>query len=495
MRLRGPFPFGFGAVLTWAALSLAALAVVLAGLTIDRAPTVEAASSNMGRLWPFWIASASGWASLTVLWLLIRGRPPASRALRPVLVILGVAVAARAAVIAAHDPGLSDDVYRYVFDGRNLAHGINPYMVMPVDRLDGPEHWPGEHEVVDSVNNPQLHTIYLPASQLVFAAAGLVIPDAWSGPAASARVVRMVMVAFEVAAIGLLLVALARLGRSPWWAALYAWHPLALTEIAGSGHQESLGIAILLAAILVAGRALVPVWRWAGLLALAALVKPIVLPVAAFLLKGHRPWTWVRAIAVGAVVCLAVAAPLWLTHGGRPLGNALETAQRFTLKWAHFGGVYEPLLTAIEWVRPTWTNDQQEVLARRICLAALAAVILGAWLRRKPYDDQRHIWADTRIIFFAMVLLSPAAHPWYLLWALAMMPMAPSPAVWVASLTLPWGYAAWAHVTPDGTPKWGTSPFLMTAAYAPIYAALIVDIGRRCVAAEAQRRAGIPAGH
>ena len=86
----------------------------------------------------------------------------------------------------------------------------------------------------------------------------------------------------------------------------------------------------------------------------------------------------------------------------------------------------------------------------------------------------RNAWADCGLVFLAMVLLAPAAHPWYLLWALALTPVAPLRAVWVLSLTLPWGYA----VLGD-TVDWTVSPWLMGAAYAPALVALAADLRSR----------------
>ena len=77
----------------------------------------------------------------------------------------------------------------------------------------------------------------------------------------------------------------------------------------------------------------------------------------------------------------------------------------------------------------------------------------------------------------AMVLLSPAAHPWYLLWALALVPMSMSPAVWIASLTISWGYIAWRYqLNDDGSVGWGVPWAVMVAAWAPVYAAIIWSI-------------------
>ena len=52
------------------------------------------------------------------------------------------------------------------------------------------------------------------------------------------------------------------------------------------------------------------IWQWTSLLALSALIKPVVLPVAAFILKGQHWKAWTLSLATGAVVCGAVAAPL-----------------------------------------------------------------------------------------------------------------------------------------------------------------------------------------
>ncbi len=453
--------------LACSALTLGGVAVTLGRLHLDPLESIDAAEANLRMLWPFWIASASCWAALTWLWVTVRREPPASGP-RPVLIVIGVAVAARVIVLVAGEPALSDDVHRYAFDGGNLAHGVNPYTVRPQDRLDDPaftERWSGEADLLPRMNNPGMTTIYLPTSQWVFAAT----------PSSSARVYRAVFTALDVAVIALILVALARAGRSPWWAALYAWHPLPLAEIAGSGHQESLGVLLLLGTLLMADRFPRRVWAWTGLLAAASLVKPVVLPVAAFALKG-QPWrAWVLSLAVGVVVCTALAAPLWLTDSGEPIRQFIETADRFRLKWAHFGSVYEPLLWSVEKVRPDWDNDRQEILARRICTALVAAVIAGLWWRGPPT-----LWGRTRLLLLAMVLLSPTAHPWYLLWALAMVPMAPGPATWIASLTVSWGYVAWAHVAADGTAGWGVSPWIMLGAYAPIYAMLALLLYRGC---------------
>ena len=147
-------------------------------------------------------------------------------------------------------------------------------------------------------NHPELVTIYQPASQWVFA--GLARLAALPHGLPADAVFRLGFSLVDLLAVGLLLLALRRAGRSAWWAALYAWHPLAITEVAGAGHQDPIGIAALLASLLLAagvaerhtsgegcppGRA-----AWAAgcgaAMALSIAVKPVVAPVALLVLAS-----------------------------------------------------------------------------------------------------------------------------------------------------------------------------------------------------------------
>ena len=286
------------------------------------------------------------------------------------------------------------------------------------------------------------------------------------------------MVGFELLAICMLLVLLKRAGKSAWWAALYAWHPLALSEIAGSGHQDSIGLALMLAAFVIFNMMPRRVWAWIAALALGTLVKPVLLPIAALMLKERsfnhenseigkkgeeielsrgrssssprfifmaslNSWkAWMISALIGGVICFALVAPLWFTNDLQPLENLKETSSRFSLKWSHFGSIYESTLWTIRKIEPIedvtieWQKkDQQEAMARIVCLILLMIVMALAFFSRLD------IWAASRTVLFAMVLFSTTSHPWYVLWALMLAPMAMSLALWIASLTLMWGYA------------------------------------------------------
>src|SRR5262249_2944353 len=155
------------------------------------------------------------------LWLSWRGTPSS----RTVIVILSVAAAMRLLVLAA-PPYLSTDVYRYVWDGRVLAAGINPYRYIPTDPHLAPLR---DRTIFPKINRANYAaTIYPPAAEAIFFAVTRI--------SESLAAMKVASVFFEAIAVLLLLRLLALAGLPAVRVIVYAWHPLPVWEFAGSGH-------------------------------------------------------------------------------------------------------------------------------------------------------------------------------------------------------------------------------------------------------------------
>jgi alpha-1,6-mannosyltransferase len=174
------------------------------------------------------LAMAQGAVYVVALWLIRRSTASG----RAVILILGVAAAMRILVLAA-PPYLSTDVYRYVWDGRVLAAGINPYRYIPADPHLAP--------LRDAAIFPRINrstyapTIYPPAAEAIFFAVTRI--------GESVRAMKVAMVLFEAIAALLLLRLLASTSLPATRIIVYAWHPLPLWEFAGSGHIDAAIIA------------------------------------------------------------------------------------------------------------------------------------------------------------------------------------------------------------------------------------------------------------
>ncbi len=194
-------------------------------------------------------------------------------------VIIFFAIAFRAALVTER-PFLSADVYRYVWDGRVQAAGINPYRYVPDD--------PALSDLRDdtifasiSSDDHKWLSPYPPAAQAVFWLVSLIRPM-------SVTAFKAAMSSFDLMTVLLLMLVLARSGIDPARAIIFAWHPLMIFEGAHSGHVEAVFIAFLALALLAWSH---EKYAMTGVaLALATLVKfyPVLLLPAFIISSRHE---------------------------------------------------------------------------------------------------------------------------------------------------------------------------------------------------------------
>src|SRR5258707_2653295 len=147
-------------------------------------------------------------------------------------------------LIGLPGPPASTDIYRYIWDGRVQAAGINPYRYLPTDEaLQGLR----DEAIYPNINRASYApTIYPPAAELVFFAAIRI--------SETAVFMKTVMIAFEGLAVWAILQLLAARGLPATRVLLYAWHPLPVWEFAGDGHVDAMAIALLLLAFVAVDR-------------------------------------------------------------------------------------------------------------------------------------------------------------------------------------------------------------------------------------------------
>ncbi|HSF03111.1 MAG TPA: glycosyltransferase family 87 protein [Solirubrobacterales bacterium] len=209
-------------------------------------------------------ALASAAYAVAVGWVL--RRPVVSR--RALGGILGAALLFRLLLLPSA-PTLSTDLYRYLWNGRLAVAGVSPYR--------HPASAPEVAGFRDAVVYPRLNhvdwrTIYPPGGQLMFAALARFWPSSVLG-------MKLVMLAADLLTIGLTLGWLGALGRPAAWVLMYAWHPLVVVELAGSGHLDALVLATTVGALWAAARGrLVAAGALVGLGALVKVYPLLLLP-------------------------------------------------------------------------------------------------------------------------------------------------------------------------------------------------------------------------
>ena len=133
-------------------------------------------------------------------------------------------------------PNLSDDVYRFIWDGHLVASGHNPFHFLPTAINDGQLAVPGLSPALFAMlNSPEYYTIYPPIAQLTFWWSVVLAPESWYW---NAFWMKTWLFAFEVGNIWLMLKILNYLKQPVQSVLWYAVNPLIIIEIVGNLHFE-----------------------------------------------------------------------------------------------------------------------------------------------------------------------------------------------------------------------------------------------------------------
>ena len=333
-----------------------------------------------------------------------------------------------------HRPDLSDDVNRYLWDGRVAMSGTSPYAFAP-DEPRGARLFP---ERPPPLAHSELRTVYPPVAQAAFRAGATISPT-------SVLPIKAIFAAADVAVVALLLASGG--AGAPFAAALYAFHPLPVTETAGQGHLDSLGVALFLAAVVYLGRRRPGA---AGIaFALSALAKYVPIAAAPALVRRGKLKFAVAAFAAGAT--------LWglaSTGGVSPAAGLGAYATR----WEFNSLLYPVAVAALEatdvperakaayiglkekldhprWMQELFPYFYSAFFARAFLGLALAVALLVIAAR------ERNLEAAVFASLAALFLASPTLHPWYLLWVLPFAAKRREPAFLYLSFAAPLSYA------------------------------------------------------
>jgi alpha-1,6-mannosyltransferase len=337
-------------------------------------------------------------------------------------------------------PTLSNDVYRYRWDGRIQRAGWNPYSVRPDDprlrALRDPREPAGPGHDIPS--------IYPPLSELMFRAADRFLPT----PVAF----KLPMIVADLLVVCLLAGWLRATGGRVFRLAIYAWNPLVVVEFAGSGHSDALALAALVAACLVIIRGKKTVSTM--LLAAAALLKAF--PVMLFPLwlrregwpRSAKSWRDGLAAAALAAVCFWPYRSAFLHFS--------ETMSYYASRWQ---GNNASLFAVLRWL------SGSAKFAEGFGVAVAAGLAL--WVAVRRLEPAR----AALLIFGAVLLFSPNAYPWYFTWVIPFLCFVPNPAWTMLTILQFLSYHVLIGYQAFGT--WQFRPLMLWLTYGPFYGLLL----------------------
>jgi len=324
--------------------------------------------------------------------------------------IVLVAILFRVSLLLAA-PNLSDDFWRFIWDGRLLAAGENPYLYLPLESADDPTiaELDLKGEVYTNLNSKQYYTVYPPLNQVVFAASAFV---GCSNPMAEVFVLRLILLAVEIGVMVLLIRLLRHFQKDEKLVAWYALNPLVIVEIIGNLHFEGLMLFFILLAI----------WLWTrekilpASIALAAAISTKLLPLILIpMLPKFLGWKKAMTIGVISVSLFVLSFSVFVSQ--ELIENFGSSIDLYFRSFEFNASIYYLSREVGYWVVG---YNVIQYIGPGLSLVALLSVLAISLLRsRLKWNVFQMICVGLSIYF----LLATTVHPWYMITLVGLAPL------------------------------------------------------------------------
>lgn len=385
---------------------------------------------------------------------------------------IGAAFVFRLALLFAW-PNLSDDYFRFVWDGRLLVHGINPYLVLPADLIQSPQAAGAglTEDLYRQLNSPHYYTVYPPVSQALFAVAAGLFPHSLLG---SVVVMRLFILMAEAGTIYLLIRLTRRLQLPKSAVLLYALNPLVIVELTGNLHFEAVMVVFCLAALYgLGGNRIKKPARWlASALSLALSVATKLLPLMFLPLLWQRLgfWRGLRYCAVVGGLLLGLFAPFVSQD---LIGNFGSSVNLYFQKFEFNASIYYLIREAGFWLKG---YNIIGTAGPFLSLLSLLAMLLLAFQPGRFQSLVKPAYQQAALFTWLLFTLSlyyfsaTTVHPWYLTTLVAVSVLTPYrfPLVWSALIPLTY----WAYRTAE----YRENAWLVALEYALVFGWMMYEL-------------------
>lgn len=362
---------------------------------------------------------------------------------------LGLGIAAVAVILRLTvwplGPALSDDIYRYRWEGKLQAAGGNPYESRP-----GDVRWAGLRDsTFPLVVGKDFKAIYGPLIQQIELWTYLAVSALENNPVRQVFWFKLPFALCDLGVILTLYLLLGAHGLPRERVLIYAWSPLAIIEFWGTGHNDSIVVLLITLALLGAAKER---WTWAFValsLAVAAKIWPVLLfPIVIGWRRGRplRRYQWWVALPILGLFAL----PYWTN-----VTENMRFVSGFMGGWRNNDSLFGIIL----WLA------KDPYRAKFIVFGIIALAVLILTLRQFPLERA------CLVSIAILLMVSANCHPWYLTWLLPLLVLFPVPALLLWTALAPLAYSSVISWVTLG--EWQGSTAIRWFEYVPVYLMLI----------------------
>lgn len=319
--------------------------------------------------------------------------------------LLAVALICRCLLLPAI-PNLSDDIYRFIWDGRLWNQGISPFTYLPSEVMNStlPVRLQGiNNELYEALNSPDYFTIYPPVNQLIFAFATKLFPTSFLG---SVIIIRLFILLAEGLNIWLIYQLLRKAKLPVRNVLIYALNPLVILELTGNLHFEALMLCFLLLSLLFLSQSKIVVSAIFFALAICTKLIPLIfLPLYLRRLKLRK------AIYFYSVVGLTTALVFLPLLNTELIAGMSSSIGLYFQKFEFNASIYYVIREIGYYIEG---YNIIESAGKWLAVSTFLLIVLFSWFERNRYLSAAFMWA-----LFIYLMLATTVHPWYIIPLLA----------------------------------------------------------------------------
>lgn len=318
--------------------------------------------------------------------------------------ILTYAVIMRLLLIAS-TPLLSDDYFRFIWDGLVQCQGINPFNTIP-NELQGIS--PYMEQIRSSMNSPVYYSVYPPVMQWLFHGISLLVGESTIGQVIS---MRLLLILSDIGVIWLGAKILKMLGRSVREVALYALNPLVIVELTGNLHFEGMMLCFTLLGVyflmlMLRDKKYSLVLAGALGIALGVLTKMVLLLSIPAM---WRRWGALRTMLIGSLSLVFIGIGFSFFIDQTLLSNLGQSLDLYFRNFEFNSSVF----TMVREVSTHWIPHYTvELVGPYITLAMVLGILLLAFFRKA--QDFESYFETLLFILSIHLLFASTVHPWYI---------------------------------------------------------------------------------
>lgn len=353
-------------------------------------------------------------------------------------------------------PNLSDDIYRFYWDGQLAVNGINPYSCLPSDLIEG-DQLPDEltEAIYDELNSQDYYSIYPPIGQ------GSFFISALGGSIRNfSLLMKFIYFLAELMCIWFLVKLLKRINILKDQALIYFLNPLVIIEGVGNLHAEVFMMGFFAYFLYALSKGEVFQSALTYVFAISTKLTPLMLGPAILFYLFKRKDIF-KFMGIGFIAMMVLFTPLFF---GLNFSNLGESVDLYFRKFEFNASIY--YIARAVGFQMTGHNQIHEI-GPGLAIISLSLILFHT-SRVRQMDISGFIFAGL-YCYLTYLFFSTTVHPWYLV-----------PLILMASVLKSWTVIIWSFLITlsyytYSTVDWTESPMVLVIQYLPVYVLVLYE--------------------